>query len=78
MFGGLSIFVGAFFYSKKYEVVVPPTIIAYATQAPFILGDVLSGDIFFYTSKDGLCHRIGGNKLRYSILFMGPRSMLIF
>lgn len=38
VFGGLSIFVGAFFYFKKYDVVVPPTIIAYATQVPFVLG----------------------------------------
>ena len=38
VFGGLAIFVGAFFYSKKYDVVVPPSIIAYATQAPFVLG----------------------------------------
>ena len=35
---GLAIFVGAFFYSKKYDVVVPPSIIAYATQVPFVLG----------------------------------------
>lgn len=38
VFGGLAIFVGAFFYSKKYDLVVPPAIIAYATQLPFILG----------------------------------------
>ena len=38
VFGGLAIFVAAFFYSKKYDVVVPPSIIAYATQAPFVLG----------------------------------------
>lgn len=38
VFGGLAVFVGAFFYSKKYDVVVPPNLIAYATQAPFILG----------------------------------------
>jgi Photosynthesis affected mutant 68 len=38
VFGGLAIFVGAFFYYKKYDVVVPPTIIAYATQLPFVLG----------------------------------------
>ena len=38
VFGGLAIFVGAFFYSKKYDIVIPPSIIAYATQAPFVLG----------------------------------------
>jgi hypothetical protein len=38
VFGGLAIFVGAFFYSKKYDLVVPPSIIAYATQVPFVLG----------------------------------------
>jgi len=38
VFGGLAIFVGAFFYFKKYDMVVPPAAIAYATQAPFILG----------------------------------------
>jgi len=38
VFGGLAIFVGAFFYSKKYDVVIPPSIVAYATQAPFVLG----------------------------------------
>jgi Photosynthesis affected mutant 68 len=35
---GLAVFVGAFFYSKKYDVVIQPTIIAYATQIPFVLG----------------------------------------
>mmetsp|Transcript_10017 Transcript_10017/g.16752 ORF Transcript_10017/g.16752 Transcript_10017/m.16752 type:complete len:254 (+) Transcript_10017:81-842(+) len=38
VFGGLTIFVGAFFYSKKYDMVVPPAIIAYATQVPFVVG----------------------------------------
>jgi hypothetical protein len=38
VFGGLAIFVGAFFYSKKYDMVVPPNLIAYATQLPFVLG----------------------------------------
>lgn len=38
VFGGLAIFVIAFFISKKYDLVVPPTIIAYATQVPFVLG----------------------------------------
>lgn len=38
VFGGLAIFVGAFFYSKKYDIVVPPAVIAYATQVPFVLG----------------------------------------
>jgi len=38
VFGGLAIFVGAFFYFKKFDLVVPPAMIAYATQAPFILG----------------------------------------
>jgi hypothetical protein len=38
VFGGLAIFVGAFLYSKKYDVVIPPAILAYATQAPFVLG----------------------------------------
>ena len=38
VFGGLAIFVGAFLYSKKYDVVVPPNLLAYATQLPFILG----------------------------------------
>jgi hypothetical protein len=27
VFGGLAIFVGAFFYSKKFDLVVPPSII---------------------------------------------------
>ena len=38
VFGGLAIFVAAFFYSKKYDVVVPPSVVAYATQAPFVMG----------------------------------------
>lgn len=38
VFGGLSIFVGAFFYSKKYDVTLPPVIVAYATQLPFVIG----------------------------------------
>ena len=28
----------AFFYSKKYDVVIQPSIVAYATQLPFVLG----------------------------------------
>jgi hypothetical protein len=38
VFGGLAIFVGAFFYSKKTDSIIPPYIIAYATQLPFLLG----------------------------------------
>lgn len=38
VFGGLSIFVGAFFYSKKFDVTLPPVVIAYATQIPFVFG----------------------------------------
>ena len=38
VFGGLSIFVGAFFYSKNSDSIIPPYIIAYATQVPFVLG----------------------------------------
>ena len=38
MFGGLSLFVLFFFLSKKYDIIVPPPVVAYATQAPFILG----------------------------------------
>ena len=38
VFGGLAIFVGAFFYSKNTDTIVPPYIIAYATQVPFVLG----------------------------------------
>lgn len=38
VFGGLAIFVGAFFYAKKYDMVLQPSIVAYATQVPFILG----------------------------------------
>ena len=38
VFGGLSLFVLAFVASKKYDTVVPPYVMAYATQVPFILG----------------------------------------
>lgn len=38
VFGGLMIFVGAYFYSKKYDLTLPPVVVAYATQLPFILG----------------------------------------
>jgi len=38
VFGGMAIFVAAFFASKKYDLVVPPVIVAYATQFPFVLG----------------------------------------
>lgn len=38
VFGGLSIFVIAFFVSKKYDIIIPPNLIAYATQVPFIAG----------------------------------------
>lgn len=38
VFGGLAIFVTAFFASKYYDLTIPPVVIAYATQVPFILG----------------------------------------
>ena len=38
VFGGLFIFAAAVIASKKYDTVVPPAIIAYATQAPFVVG----------------------------------------
>eukprot|EP00597_Dinobryon_sp_UTEXLB2267_P005311 CAMPEP_0170061670 /NCGR_PEP_ID=MMETSP0019_2-20121128/3159_1 /TAXON_ID=98059 /ORGANISM="Dinobryon sp., Strain UTEXLB2267" /LENGTH=229 /DNA_ID=CAMNT_0010267575 /DNA_START=82 /DNA_END=771 /DNA_ORIENTATION=- len=38
VFGGLGIFVAAYFYSKKYDMVIPPMILAYVTQVPFVLG----------------------------------------
>jgi hypothetical protein len=38
VFGGLAIFVAAFFISKKYDIVVPPPMVAYATQVPFVAG----------------------------------------
>jgi hypothetical protein len=38
VFGGLAIFVGAYFYSKQTDMIIQPNIIAYATQVPFILG----------------------------------------
>ena len=38
VFGGLAIFAGALIYGKKYDVVVPPNLLAYATQLPFIIG----------------------------------------
>jgi hypothetical protein len=38
VFGGLAIFVGAFFYSKQTDTVIQPSVIAYATQVPFVLG----------------------------------------
>ncbi|KAJ1403805.1 hypothetical protein B484DRAFT_338303 [Ochromonadaceae sp. CCMP2298] len=38
VFGGLTIFVGAFFYGRSNNLVVPPALIAYATQLPFVLG----------------------------------------
>ena len=38
VFGGLAIFVGAFFYSKNTDTIIPPFIIAYATQFPFVIG----------------------------------------
>ena len=38
VFGGLAIFVGAYFYSKQTDTVIQPNIIAYATQVPFVLG----------------------------------------
>jgi hypothetical protein len=38
VFGGLGIFVGAYVYSIKTDTVIPPNLIAYATQTPFVLG----------------------------------------
>lgn len=38
VFGGLTIFVGAFLYSKQTDTVIQPNIVAYATQVPFVLG----------------------------------------
>eukprot|EP00596_Hydrurales_sp_CCMP1899_P007738 CAMPEP_0119042258 /NCGR_PEP_ID=MMETSP1177-20130426/14492_1 /TAXON_ID=2985 /ORGANISM="Ochromonas sp, Strain CCMP1899" /LENGTH=192 /DNA_ID=CAMNT_0007008911 /DNA_START=329 /DNA_END=907 /DNA_ORIENTATION=+ len=52
VFGGLAIFVGAFFYSKKFDLVVPPSIIAYATQVPFVLGLVGISYAIISTSWD--------------------------
>ena len=38
VFGGLCIFVAAVFVSKKYDIVIPPYVMAYATQIPFVVG----------------------------------------
>jgi len=38
VFLGMSIFVGSVIAAKKYDTVVPPYLIAYATQVPFIIG----------------------------------------
>jgi membrane-bound acyltransferase YfiQ involved in biofilm formation len=38
VFGGLFMFVAAYFISKNYDMVIQPSIVAYATQVPFILG----------------------------------------
>lgn len=38
VFGGLAIFVGAYFYGKSTDTIIQPSVIAYATQAPFVLG----------------------------------------
>ena len=35
---GMSIFIGSVVAAKKYDTVVPPYLIAYATQVPFIIG----------------------------------------
>lgn len=38
VFGGLAIFAAAFFTYKKFDIVMEPAIIAYATQFPFVVG----------------------------------------
>eukprot|EP01041_Mallomonas_annulata_P011407 gene11407-23866_t len=38
VFGGLFLFVTCYFISKKYDIVIPPMMVAYATQVPFIIG----------------------------------------
>lgn len=38
LFGGLSIFVAAFFAVKKYDISIEPSVVAYATQVPFVIG----------------------------------------
>eukprot|EP01040_Poterioochromonas_malhamensis_P006809 gene6809-7339_t len=38
VFGGLGIFAAAFFTYKKYDIVMEPGLIAYATQFPFVVG----------------------------------------
>ena len=38
VFGGLSLFVIFFIVRQQLDIVVPPTIVAYATQLPFVLG----------------------------------------
>jgi hypothetical protein len=38
VFLGMSIFVGSVVAAKKFDTVVPPYLIAYATQVPFIIG----------------------------------------
>jgi hypothetical protein len=38
VFGGIALFIAAIVAAKKYDTTVPPYIMAYATQTPFILG----------------------------------------
>ena len=38
VFGGLSLFIAAIIASKKYDTVIPPYVMAYATQIPFVVG----------------------------------------
>lgn len=38
VFGGIGIFVAAVISSKYYDTTIPPGVIAYATQVPFVLG----------------------------------------
>jgi hypothetical protein len=55
VFGGMLIFVLAFFASKKYDLTVPPMIIAYATQVPFILGLVGISYAILSSSWEEVC-----------------------
>jgi hypothetical protein len=70
VFGGLAIFAGALFYSKSNGVVIPPSIVAYATQAPFVLGllgityAILSAS--WDTEKEGSALGIEEAKLNFS------------
>jgi hypothetical protein len=52
VFGGLLIFAGSVVASKMYDITIPPTIVAYATQVPFVIGLIGISYAIFSASWD--------------------------
>ncbi len=63
VFGGLSVFAGAVLSNRYLDYTVPPVVIAYATQAPFVLGLVGISYAIISTSWDEVRNRCSAVRL---------------